>query len=352
MDSGKPSQNRVREALGRIYEQQPPLFREYLRRYREDPKSRVFAPLAEAYRRMGRLDEAIDICREGLEHHPDFRGGRVALAKCYLDKRWFAEARGELERVVASAPENLLAQRLLGDACEALGNLDVAIHAFKMALLLSPSDVALAEKLHHLEVRRAASDNESSPADEEEPGEKTQMMALPSAAPAASGNLWSGAGAASPKPHSEPEPEKVVVSAAAADDDMIWELSDSMEPAAAQQAAPSSAASEAVDRLLGASEGGEDEAFQTTHVSQIFGEERGGEAEREITTATLADLYFSQGQYDRALRILERVQKRHSSPEIARKIQACRVRLGVDRAAILRNRQIETLKSILRRVGG
>ncbi len=44
--------NRVREALGRIYEHHPPYFREYLRRYQEDPKSRVFAPLAEAYRNL------------------------------------------------------------------------------------------------------------------------------------------------------------------------------------------------------------------------------------------------------------------------------------------------------------
>src|SRR5580698_2425157 len=90
-------QNRVREALGRIYDNYPPYFREYLRRFREDPTSRVFAPLAEAYRRMGQVEEAIEICREGLEHHPDFHGGRVALAKCYIDKRLFAEARVELE---------------------------------------------------------------------------------------------------------------------------------------------------------------------------------------------------------------------------------------------------------------
>jgi ABC-type multidrug transport system fused ATPase/permease subunit len=58
------NQNRVREALGKIYDQEPPYFREYLRRFKEDPTSRVFAPLADGYRRQGRLDEAIEICRE------------------------------------------------------------------------------------------------------------------------------------------------------------------------------------------------------------------------------------------------------------------------------------------------
>src|SRR5580704_11425858 len=69
-----PRPNRIREALGQLHEQQPPYFREYLRRFQEDPTSRVFAPLAEAYRRLGRFDEAIDICREGLEHNTDFHG--------------------------------------------------------------------------------------------------------------------------------------------------------------------------------------------------------------------------------------------------------------------------------------
>src|SRR3954470_1307396 len=121
MDSEKSSRsNRDREALGRIYDQHPPHFREYLRRYKEDPTSRVFAPLAEAYRRLGRVDEAIAICREGLQHHPEFHGGRVALAKCFLEKKMLSEARQELEIVVKQVPENLLAQRLLGDTLVAL----------------------------------------------------------------------------------------------------------------------------------------------------------------------------------------------------------------------------------------
>lgn len=144
-------QNRIREALGKLYDQQPPYFREYLRRFREDPTSRVFAPLAEAYRKLGQVDEAIEICREGLQHHPDFYSGRVALAKCLIEKKDYDNARLELERVVNSVPENLLAQRLLGETHLACGDLGGALHCFKMALLLSPADVALTEKVHHLE---------------------------------------------------------------------------------------------------------------------------------------------------------------------------------------------------------
>jgi tetratricopeptide (TPR) repeat protein len=92
-------QNRVKEALGKIYDNYPPYFREYLRRFKEDPTSRVFAPLAEAYRRLGRVEEAIEIALEGLEHHPDFHGGRVTLAKCYIDKKKYSEAKAALEMI-------------------------------------------------------------------------------------------------------------------------------------------------------------------------------------------------------------------------------------------------------------
>ena len=58
----------------------------YLRRYQEDPRSRVFAPLAEAYRKAGLLDEAIEIARDGVRVHPHFVGGKVALARALFDK--------------------------------------------------------------------------------------------------------------------------------------------------------------------------------------------------------------------------------------------------------------------------
>ena len=151
MSAGKGNTNRIRDALSRIYDGQPPYFREYLRRYKEDPKSRVFAPLAEAYRRMGKVDDAIAICLEGLEHHPEFTGGRVALAKCYLEKKRPEDAKAELEGIIDQVPENLLAQKLLGETYQALNDLESALHCYKMALLLAPADVALAQKVKKIE---------------------------------------------------------------------------------------------------------------------------------------------------------------------------------------------------------
>ena len=307
--------NRIREALGQIQEQQPPYFREYLRRFQEDPKSRVFAPLAEAYRRLGRLDEAIEICLEGLQHHPDFYGGRVVLAKCYLAAGNLESARHELERVVQAVPENLLGQRLLGDAYLGLRNRTAALHCYKMALLLAPADVALAEKVHDLESGVSVLADET-PALAVVPALPETQEELEQEIPP----LWAqeapAAGSGGPEADFGFEPLEV--------------------PEPATDFAPLTPMS--VD------EAAEDEGFRVEHVSAIF--ESPTQSKKEITTETLGDLYFSQGQYDKALRIFEKLTPR---PELGAKIRACRTRLGVDVASLVRSRKIALLRSIVRR---
>ncbi len=43
-----------------------------LREYQENPKSRVFAKLADEYRKQDLVIQAIEIIEEGLEFHPGF----------------------------------------------------------------------------------------------------------------------------------------------------------------------------------------------------------------------------------------------------------------------------------------
>src|SRR3954468_18642982 len=93
-----------------------PIIYNYLKKFQEDPTSRVFAPLAEAYRKAGLVDEAIEIAREGLRIHPTFIGGRVALARCLFDKAAYSEVISELTPVVRDVPDNLVAQRLLAES--------------------------------------------------------------------------------------------------------------------------------------------------------------------------------------------------------------------------------------------
>jgi tetratricopeptide (TPR) repeat protein len=130
-----------------------PVIYDYLRKYQEDPSSRVFAPLAEAYRKAGLIDEAIEIAREGLQVHPGFVGGRVALARALFDKRLYEEVANELAPVVRDVPDNLVAQRLLAESCLMLGRVAEALASYKMLLYFSPEDAETARLVQELEAQ-------------------------------------------------------------------------------------------------------------------------------------------------------------------------------------------------------
>jgi tetratricopeptide (TPR) repeat protein len=112
----------------------------YLDILAKDPNSRVFAPLAEAYRKAGLLDDAVEIALEGLKLHPNYLGGRVALGRAYFEKHQFADAAAEMQKVARSAPDNIIAHKVLGQIALAQGDLSAAEKAFKMVLLLDPRD--------------------------------------------------------------------------------------------------------------------------------------------------------------------------------------------------------------------
>lgn len=84
---------------------------ELRRRVDRDPASIAFAPLAEELRKAGEYDEAVRVCKAGLEHHPAYLSARVTMGRALLELQRYSEARTELECVLQSAPDNLLAQK-------------------------------------------------------------------------------------------------------------------------------------------------------------------------------------------------------------------------------------------------
>lgn len=110
----------------------------YLRIFQENPDSRVFAPLADLYRRLGRLDDAERICREGLRRHPYYAGGRVALAHILFDKGQLQEAFDEVESIVTYYPDNLLARKILIKTLMSLGQKDRAHRELEALRALAP----------------------------------------------------------------------------------------------------------------------------------------------------------------------------------------------------------------------
>ncbi len=121
--------------------------------YEKDPDSKVFAPLAEAYRRMGLIDEALDLAERGVRKHPHFASGRVALGKCFAQKGEYDKAVDELRVAVNLSPENLLAHQLLAQCYSSLKKPAEALNAYKMVLFLNPNDAKTAKVVSDLEAK-------------------------------------------------------------------------------------------------------------------------------------------------------------------------------------------------------
>jgi tetratricopeptide (TPR) repeat protein len=122
-----------------------------MERYRamivKDPTSRVFAALAELYRKAGMLDEAVRLCLDGTKAHPKYMSGRVALARAYFDKGMIKEAKEEILTVVSITPDNIVAHKILGDIYLLEGDAVSARESFGKVLSLSPDDAESKQKL-------------------------------------------------------------------------------------------------------------------------------------------------------------------------------------------------------------
>ncbi len=122
-----------------------------MERYRamiaKDPNSRVFAALAELYRKAGMLDEAVRLCLSGTKAHPKYMSGRVALARAYADKGMLKEAKEEVLTVVSITPDNILANKILGEIHLLEGDTPKAVESFTKVLALAPDDAEAKQRL-------------------------------------------------------------------------------------------------------------------------------------------------------------------------------------------------------------
>lgn len=85
------------------------------RRIQQDPASIAFAQLAEEHRRAGDYDEAVRVCRAGLQQHPFYVSAHVTLARALMELGQLDEAQAEFEHVLLAAPDNLIAVRSMAE---------------------------------------------------------------------------------------------------------------------------------------------------------------------------------------------------------------------------------------------
>jgi len=109
-------------------------------RWAENPDGRYFAPLADAYRKAGRVDDAVAVCRDGLMRHPHYATARLILAKALMSRQDFAGALAEIEAILRSSPKAVQCHRLAAEFHRRLGRIDEAVRHLERAASLDPGD--------------------------------------------------------------------------------------------------------------------------------------------------------------------------------------------------------------------
>ena len=126
------------------------------RRWAENPKGRNFAPLADAYRKAGELDRAIELCQNGLALHPDYISAHIVYGRCLIDMKNDTGAKEVFQKVLALDPENIIALKILGDIAERNSRFDEAVDWLGRLLNADPMNGDAAEALARAKTKAAA----------------------------------------------------------------------------------------------------------------------------------------------------------------------------------------------------
>ncbi|MBN2416647.1 tetratricopeptide repeat protein [bacterium] len=85
------------------------------KRIQKNPKSLLFAHIADIYLKEGRTDEAVALCEQGIKYHPSYTTGHYILGKAFLSQGDTDRAEAEFKAVLSHDRGFLTAHKYLGD---------------------------------------------------------------------------------------------------------------------------------------------------------------------------------------------------------------------------------------------
>jgi pentatricopeptide repeat protein len=130
---------------------QSALLAKYFDMYKKNPRSKVFAPLAESFRKLGMYDDAFKVLKDGIRHHPNYVLGYIVLAHCYFDQDKFELTYNTLRPIVGQNADNISLQKIFAQSCMNLGYLEEALDTYKYLLFMNPKDKFFSEQVKRLE---------------------------------------------------------------------------------------------------------------------------------------------------------------------------------------------------------
>ncbi|MEN9809340.1 MAG: hypothetical protein RLZZ488_907 [Pseudomonadota bacterium] len=89
-----------------------PQEKELIDQFDKDPKATTLVASSDILRKRGYIDEAIVLLEDTVKRFPNYMAARVALGRDYYSRGMFSEAQKEIELALSQSMENLMAQRL------------------------------------------------------------------------------------------------------------------------------------------------------------------------------------------------------------------------------------------------
>jgi tetratricopeptide (TPR) repeat protein len=116
----------------------------------KDPHSTVFVTLGDAYRQLGRLDEALEIARKGIHGLPWFSPGHVVLGQILMARGETGEALGCFNKALTLDGESIAAFKGLAAIYCQKGQVDVARQVLERAEQIHPGNSSIRHMLNRL----------------------------------------------------------------------------------------------------------------------------------------------------------------------------------------------------------
>ena len=90
-------------------------------RLESNPKSLLFAILADIYLQQGRLEDAVVLCSQGVQYNPDYITGKYILAKAYSMQGENEKAEEQLKQVLTHDRHYISAHKMMADIMKSYG---------------------------------------------------------------------------------------------------------------------------------------------------------------------------------------------------------------------------------------
>lgn len=300
-------------------------------RISRDPRSKLFVPLAEEYKKAGDIEMSIHVLTEGLKQNPGYITAKSLLGRLLYENGDLPGAQKELEDVVKAIPDNLIAQRKLGDIYVLTGRRPDALKHYKSAFSLNPKDAELASMVSDIEAGRDISNKITKPKPQPAPAAETQKPVVAPQAQASlkaetikmPGNVAQSAPpkAQGPGPGSDKTAASVHIQEREAAEEVL--AVEPLEPSAPGPPSPAETFDFLSEKEHAPAVSEEPSAGMFAMPEVVEFKPRGEEAPKpalrqsegtpaakgadDFSTNTLAELYLAQGFYDKAAEIYERM---------------------------------------------